>query len=192
MKDKPAAAPESHSQKPKTHLRITDLMSRWVYTRRGIEKLIRRGLLPEPQITAGRSKLWHVADIAAFEATRPELVSGAAKRNKPPVYQRINFRVSDAEHSKIEADAAAQALTVGGYIRWLAIERPETRPTRRPLAEEVLLRQLKAEAGRVDGNLAQFLKLANRGEAVPVEAIADAANAVRDFFVYALEKLREA
>ena len=45
MKDKPAAAPESHSQKPKTHLRITDLMSRWVYTRRGIEKLIRRGLL---------------------------------------------------------------------------------------------------------------------------------------------------
>jgi hypothetical protein len=55
----------------------------------------------------------------------------------------------------------------------------------------VLLRQLKAEAGRVDGNLAQFLKLANRGEAVPVGAIADAANAVRDFFVHALAKLRE-
>ena len=43
----------------------------------------------------------------------------------------------------------------------------------------------------MDGNLAQFLKLANRGAAVPVDAIADAANAVRDFFVYALGKLRE-
>jgi hypothetical protein len=53
-----------------------------------------------------------------------------------------------------------------------------------------LLRQLKAEAGRVDGNLAQFLKLANRGEAVPMDAITDAANAVRDFYVHALETLR--
>jgi hypothetical protein len=115
--------------------------------------------------------------------------SGSEKRERQP---RVYSRVSDAELTKIEMDAAAQGLSVGSYLRWLAIDNPQTRPTRRPFPAEVLLRQLKAEAGRVDGNLAQFLKLANRGEAVPVDAIAHAADAVRDFFVYALGKLREA
>jgi len=125
-----------------------------------------------------------------MKATKPKAKkrSGSEKRERSP---RIYARVSDAELAEIEADAASQGLSVGGYLRWLAIDHPQTRPTRRPFPAEVLLRQLKAEAGRVDGNLAQFLKLANRGEAVPVGAIADAANAVRDFFVYALEKLRE-
>jgi hypothetical protein len=125
-----------------------------------------------------------------MKATKPKAKkrSGSEKRERSP---RIYARVSDAELAEIETDAAAQGLSVGGYLRWLALDHPQTRPTRRPFPAEVLLRQLKAEAGRVDGNLAQFLKLANRGEAVPVGAIADAANAVRDFFVYALEKLRE-
>jgi hypothetical protein len=125
-----------------------------------------------------------------MKATKPKAKkrSGSEKRERSP---RIYARVSDAELAEIEADAASQGLSVGGYLRWLAIDHPQTRPTRRPFPAEVLLRQLKAEAGRVDGNLAQFLKLANRGEAVPVGAIADAANAVRDFFVHALEKLRE-
>ena len=123
------------------------------------------------------------------EATRAKAKrSGSEKRERQP---RVYSRVTEAELAEIERDAAAQGLSVGSYLRWLAIDRPQTRPTRRPVAEEVLLRQLKAEAGRVDGNLAQFLKLANRGSAVPVDAIADAANAVRDFFVYALGKLRE-
>ena len=74
----------------------------------------------------------------------------------------------------------------------MLFEHPQTRPTRRAFADEVLLLQLKSEAGRVDGNLAQFLRMANRGEAVPVEEIADAARAVRDFYVYALEALKGA
>ena len=125
-----------------------------------------------------------------MKATKPKAKkrSGSEKRERSP---RIYARVSDAELAEIEADAASQGLSVGGYLRWLAIDHPQTRPTRRPFPAEVLLRQLKAEAGRVDGNLAQFLKLANRGEAVPVGAIADAANAVRDFFVHDLTKLRE-
>jgi hypothetical protein len=122
------------------------------------------------------------------KATRKEGDQAA----KGKAYPRINFRVSDAELVKIEAAAAAQGLKVGGYVRWLAIERPTTRAQRRPFPAEVLLRQLKGEAGKVDGNLAQLLKLANRGEPVPVEDLAAAANAVRDFFIHALERLREA
>jgi hypothetical protein len=116
--------------------------------------------------------------------------SGSATRQKQ---RRIIFRVDDQHGTKIEMDAAAQGLSVGSYMRWLSNDNPaRIRPTRRPFADEVLLRQLKSEAGRVDGNLAQFLRMANRGETVPVEEIADAARAVRDFYVYALAALKGA
>jgi hypothetical protein len=106
-------------------------------------------------------------------------------------YPRINFRVSDAEQAEIEAAAKAEGLTPGAYLRRLAVDSPKTRPIRRPLPAEILLRQLKAAASKVDSNLAQFLKLANRGEPVPLEEIADAANAVRDFYIHALVTLKE-
>ena len=116
---------------------------------------------------------------------------------KPPAptrkaYPRINFRVSDAELSKIEMDAAAQGLSVGAYLRWLALDSPQTRPTRRPLPGEASLRQLKGEAGKVDGNLAQLLRMANRGEAMPVDAIEDAASAVRNCWLHIIEMLKGA
>src|SRR5471030_883053 len=102
--------------------------------------------------------------------------SGSEKRQKQ---RRIIFRVDEPLAAKIEQDAAAQGLSVGSYMRLLSDDSPaRIRPTRRALPSELLLTQLKAEAGRVDGNLAQFLKLANRGEFVPVEEIADAARAV--------------
>jgi hypothetical protein len=129
-----------------------------------------------------------VAD-GARNAAKKKTRSGSETRERSP---RVYARVTAQELVKIEMDAAAHALSVGGYLRWLALENPQTRATRRPLPPEILLRQLKAEAGRVDGNLAQFLKLANRGEPVPLDAIAGAANAVRDFFVHALERMRGA
>jgi len=106
------------------------------------------------------------------------------------VYPRINFRVDEELRVKIEMDAAAQGLTVGSYLRWLAHESPRTRTIRRPLPNEVLLAQLKGEAGRVDGNIAQLLKLANRGEIIFPDELADAAKAVRQFYAAALELLR--
>jgi len=113
--------------------------------------------------------------------------SGSENRQRHP---RVYSRVTDAERAKIEMDAAAQGLSVGAYLRWLAIDRPQTRPVRRPLADVALLAKLKGEAGRVDGNLAQLLRLANRGEIVGPDELADAAKAVRDFYVTALETLR--
>jgi len=109
---------------------------------------------------------------------------------KRPAYPRINFRVDQDLRERIEMHAAAHGLTVGSYMRWLAADHPRTRAVRRPLADEKLLAQLKAEAGRVDGNLAQFLRLANRGEIVYTDELADAAKAVRDFYVAALDLLR--
>lgn len=113
--------------------------------------------------------------------------SDHAKRKS---YPRLNFRVDSALRAKILKDAATQGLTVGSYLRWLADERPKTRMIRRLLPEERLLAQLKGEAGRVDGNLAQLLKLANRGEVVYADELEDAAKAVRDFYIAALEMLK--
>jgi len=105
-------------------------------------------------------------------------------------HPRVYSRVTDAERAKIEMDAAAHGLSVGAYLRWLAIDRPQTRPVRRPLADVALLAKLKGEAGRAGGNLAQLLKMANRGDMVYADELADAAKAVRDFYVTALETLR--
>ena len=113
--------------------------------------------------------------------------SGSETRQRSP---RVYSRVNEAERAKIEMDAAAHGLSVGGYLRWLAIDRPQTRAVRRPAADIVMLAKLKGEAGRTGGNLAQLLKLANRGEMVSVDEVADAAKAVRDFYIAALETLR--
>jgi hypothetical protein len=76
------------------YLRIADLVRRWVYTRRGIEKLIGRGGFPAPAITdgAGRMKLWHPADIAVYEAAHPEVTSDEAKRRKVRGYAIANLK----------------------------------------------------------------------------------------------------
>jgi len=113
--------------------------------------------------------------------------SGSEKRERGIVN---TFRSTQAERDKAETDAAAAGLTFGSYVRQLLFECPQTRPVRRPLPAETLLRQVKSEAGRVDGNLAQFLRLANRGEAVPIDELAGAIRAVKDFYAYTLDRLR--
>jgi hypothetical protein len=108
--------------------------------------------------------------------------SGSEKRERGIVN---TFRSTRDERAKAEMAASGLGLTFGSYIRWLLFERPQTRPVRRPLPSEALLAQMKGEAGRVDGNLNQLLKLANRGEIIYVDELADAAKAVRDFYVKA-------
>ena len=115
--------------------------------------------------------------------------SGSEKRERGIVN---TFRSTAAEREKAEADAATLGLSFGSYVRWLLFEHPQTRPTRRALPAETLLTQLKGEAGRVDGNLAQILRMVNRGDTVPVDAIEDAASAVRDCWLHIIEMLKAA
>jgi hypothetical protein len=77
------------------YVTLADLVRRWVYTRRGLQKLIRRGGgFPAPVITdgTGRLKLWHTADIAAFEDAHPELTSEEEKRRKVRSYAIGNLK----------------------------------------------------------------------------------------------------
>jgi hypothetical protein len=113
--------------------------------------------------------------------------SGSENRRRHP---RVYSRVSEDERIRIENDAAALGLSVGGYLRWLAIERPETRAVRRPLADVQLLGQIKAQLGRLGGNIHQLLRQANRGEIPWTEELAVAAKEVSDFLVVARDLLR--
>ena len=90
---------------------------------------------------------------------------------------------------KAGRDAAAAGLTVGSYIRRLLADTCSIRPMRRRVPGELLLAQLRAEAGRTDGNLAQLLRLANRGELVETPELAEASAAVRAFWRKAGELL---
>jgi hypothetical protein len=114
--------------------------------------------------------------------------SGSEQRERGVVN---TFRSTRDERATAEMDAAALGLTFGSYIRWLLFEHPQTRPTRRPLPNEILLAQLRAEAGHADGNLAQFLRKANRGKVVPSHELDDAFQAVRDFWSKATALLFE-
>ncbi len=113
--------------------------------------------------------------------------SGSDNRKRHP---RVYSRVSDAEHDQIEMDAAALSLSISGYIRWLAVDRPQTRAVRRPLADVALLKQLKGQCGRIGGNLHQLLKLANRGEIPWNDELEAAAHEVREFLAAANAALK--
>ena len=86
-------------------------------------------------------------------------------------------------------DADAQGMTVGSYLRWLALDRPQTRPVRRPLADVTLLAQIKGQVGRIGGNIHQLLRLANRGEILYADELAAAGKEVSDFLAAAPELL---
>jgi hypothetical protein len=113
--------------------------------------------------------------------------SGSEKRKRNP---RVYSRVSKDERDKIERDAAAQGLSVGAYLRWLAIDRPQTRAVRRPLADVTLLAYMKGQVGRIGGNIHQLLRMANRGEIPWADELADAGKEARDFLAAAHEALK--
>ena len=112
--------------------------------------------------------------------------SGTETRKRQP---RVYSRVTQDERAKIESDAAALGMTVGTYIRFLALDLPQTRPVRRPLADVQLLAQIKGQVGRLGGNIHQLLRLANRGEILWSEEIAVAAKEVSDFLKTARDLL---
>jgi len=115
--------------------------------------------------------------------------SGSEIRKRQP---RVYSRVTQDERAKIESDATALGMSVGTYLRFLAIDRPQTRPVRRPLADVQLLAQIKGQVGRLGGNIHQLLRMAARGDIPWTEEMAVAAKEVSDFLKTAQDLLRRA
>lgn len=66
------------------YLGVTDLLARWIYTRRGLYKVIRRDSFPVPafSINRGHTQVWREEDIRRYELAHPEMNSEAAKQFK--------------------------------------------------------------------------------------------------------------
>ncbi len=69
---------------------LADLVERWVYSRQGVHGLARSRGFPAPAFTInkGRTKVWRLADIEAYEKTHPEVFSEEAKQRKIRWYAR--------------------------------------------------------------------------------------------------------
>jgi hypothetical protein len=103
--------------------------------------------------------------------------SGSEKRQRNCV---IKFRARKDERDEIEANASAVGLTVGSFLRGLAIARPRTRPVRRPRPDTKMFAQAMGRLGIYASNAHQLLKLANRGEIVYVDELSEAMRNLRD------------
>jgi hypothetical protein len=101
----------------------------------------------------------------------------------------ISVRCYEEEAARIDANAAAAGLRASGFLRILGTGEQRSHERRRPLPGEAELARLRGEAGHVGGNLAQLLRLANRGEIVQPDELADTMEAVREFWKKASECL---
>lgn len=113
--------------------------------------------------------------------------SGSAKRQRESL---IGVRVRDDERAKIEANAAAADLCPSAYLRVAGTGEPRPHERRRPTPDITLLAQAMAQVGRIGGNLAQFLRLANRGEIVAANDLDAAVQEARAFIAEAQKALR--
>lgn len=73
---------------PLALLGVADLAARWGYTRQGVHQFATRPSFPAPAaaVKGGRTRVWLLADIEAFEQGRPELGDQVAKRRKQRGY----------------------------------------------------------------------------------------------------------
>lgn len=70
------------------YLGVSDLVARWVYTRGGVHVLLKNKAFPAPCfiINKGRTKVFLLADIEAYEKNHPELFDDEIKRRKQNGY----------------------------------------------------------------------------------------------------------
>jgi hypothetical protein len=113
--------------------------------------------------------------------------SGSEKRQRA---KPISVRVNDDERAKIEANAAAADLCPSAYLRVAGTGTQRSSERRRPTVDMTLLAQAMAQVGRIGGNLAQFLRLANRGEIVAANDLDAAVQEARAFIAEAQKALR--
>ena len=98
---------------------IADIVSRWIYTRQGVRRLTQSKNFPAPAFTInkGRTKVWKLSDIEAFEKEHPELLDEGAKERKQKGYARAILKGAKSQavsHSAAPDQSAPRSHTVQG------------------------------------------------------------------------------
>lgn len=81
--------------------------------------------------------------------------------------KRLEVRLTAQDHAQIDAAARAEGLTIGAYVRKIAVGAPGARSKKRPTARTEALTRLLGEAGKLGSNLNQLAHWANAHAATP-------------------------
>ncbi len=95
-------------------------------------------------------------------------------RGRPRVDQakgrRIAVRLTDADHSFLEQTAKEAGLSVGAFLRTIALGTAGARAVKRPSIDRKQLAKLLGEIGKLGSNVNQIAKWANTDRAAPSRA----------------------
>ena len=108
--------------------------------------------------------------MEAATATKP-VKRRAPWRGRPRVAEakgrRIALRLTDADHSFLEQTAKEAGLSVGAFLRTIALGTAGARAVKRPHIERAKLAKLLGEIGKLGSNVNQIAKWANTDRAAP-------------------------
>jgi hypothetical protein len=82
----------------------------------------------------------------------------------------ISIRCTAKDHAVIDENATRSGLSIGAYLRVLALGTPGPRAVRRPPVERKELARLLGHLGKIGSNLNQFAHAFNRNGWVPAFA----------------------
>lgn len=102
------------------------------------------------------------ADAKSRVPTRPRRM-----RVENPREHQIGLRCNDEEYAAINAKASESGLTVGAYLRTLAVGSPGPRAVRRPPVERKELARLLGHLGKVGSNINQLARAFNAAGRFP-------------------------
>ncbi len=84
--------------------------------------------------------------------------------------RRIAVRLTDDDHSFLEQSAKEAGLSVGAFLRTIALGTAGARAVKRPPIERKQLAKLLGEIGKLGSNVNQIAKWANTDRAAPSRA----------------------
>jgi hypothetical protein len=111
--------------------------------------------------------------LEAATATKPPR-RRAPWRGRPRVAaakgRRIAVRLTDDDHSFLEQTAKEAGLSVGAFLRTIALGTAGARAVKRPPIDRKQLAKLLGEIGKLGSNVNQIAKWANTDRAAPSRA----------------------
>lgn len=105
------------------------------------------------------------------------MASGSDKRQRP---SQILVRLTEEELAALDAKADRAGMPRAAFLRAAALDSAGPRAKRRPPVDQVALRQLLGELGRIGNNLNQLTRAANTGIDLDHAALKSSLKAISD------------
>ncbi len=87
-----------------------------------------------------------------------EIYQNLVKRRR---YKQLNIRLTPEEYQQIKDDAALMSITIGAYMRKIALDAPVPKQSKRPCVEVQTLAKILGHIGKIGSNLNQIAQAAN-------------------------------